>query len=94
MVFAKYQKIRAKGASWTGPSHKYNSRKVLSFVATEGAGRNTLGVTYLSKYPDQFSNVSIRLVDCPPLMFKFYCLVNEVESHNKSQQLDIVLVKF
>ena len=39
--------------------YKYNPRKVLSFFATAGAGRTMLCVTHLSKYPDQFYNVSI-----------------------------------
>ena len=37
--------------------HKYNSGKFRYFVATEGAGRNTLGILYLSKYPYHFSNL-------------------------------------
>ena len=39
--------------------YKYNSQKVLSFVATVGAGNTSLGIPYLSKYPNQFYNVSI-----------------------------------
>ena len=35
-------------------SYKYNSGKVISFVATAGAGSNALSITYLSKYLDQF----------------------------------------
>ena len=73
--------------------YKYNSRKFLSFVTTVGAGRTMLGITYLSKYPDQFSNVSIFPVATPHLMSKFFGLVNEVESHRKSSQSDIALEK-
>ena len=54
----------------------------------------TLGIPYLSNYPDQFSNVSIRPVARPLLMSKFFGLVNEVDSHNKSLQLDLALEKF
>ena len=61
--------------------YKYNSRKVLSCVATSGAGSTTLGIPYLWKYPDQFSNVLILPVACPLLMSKFFCSVNEVNSH-------------
>ena len=53
-----------------------------------------LGIIYLSKYPDQFSNVSIFPIDCPLLMYKFFGLVNEVDSHNKPHKSDIVLEKF
>ena len=41
--------------------YKYNARKVLSFIVTDNAGSTKTGIPYLSKYPDQFTNVSI----CP-----------------------------
>ena len=71
--------------------YKYNSRKVLSFVATSGAESTTLGIPYLLKYPEQFSNVSILPVARPHLMSIFFGLVNELDSHNKSLQSDIAL---
>ena len=74
--------------------YKYNYRKGLSFVAKEGVRSTTFGITYLLKYPDQFSNVSIRPVASPHIMSKFFVLVNEVDSHNKSRQSVLVLEKF
>ena len=71
--------------------YTYNSRKVLSFVATAGAGSNTLGIPYLSKYSDQFYNVSILPVSRPLLMSKFFGSVNEVDSHKNSCQYDLTL---
>ena len=53
-----------------------------------------LGIPYLSKYPDQFSNVSIRPVARPLLMSKCFGSVNEVDSHNKSRQSDLALERF
>ena len=41
--------------------YKYNSRNVLGFIATEGAGINEPGDPYLSFFPDIYSNVSV----CP-----------------------------
>ena len=61
--------------------------------ATARAGSNTLGITNLSKYPDQFSNVSIRPVVFPLLMYKFLVSVNKVDSHNSNRNPDIVLEK-
>ena len=55
------------------------------------AGRTTLGIPYLSNYPEQFSNVSILPVARPHLMSNFFGSVNKVDSHNKSRQLDIAL---
>ena len=39
--------------------YEYNTRKVLSFIVTYNAGSTKTGIPYLSKYPDQFTNVSI-----------------------------------
>ena len=58
-----------------------------------GVESTTLDIPYLSKYPDQFSNVSISPVACPLIMSKFFGLVNKVESHNRSRNPDIVLEK-
>ena len=74
--------------------YKYNYWKFLSVVATGGAGRTTLGIPYLSKYPDQFYNVSIRPVACPLLISKCFGSVNEVESDNKYRQSYLALESF
>ena len=39
--------------------YKYSYRKVLRFIATEGAGSTELGDTYLSRFPDIYSNISV-----------------------------------
>ena len=50
---------------------KYNSKKVLSFVATAGVGSTTLGIIYWSSYPDHFlmSQFSLLLVPFSCLRF-------------------------
>ena len=50
--------------------YKYNARKVLSFIVTDNAGSTNTDIPYLSKYPDQFTNVSIRPVARPLVMSK------------------------
>ena len=42
--------------------HKQNSRKVLGFIATEGAVITKPGNAYLYPFPDIYSNVSVCLV--------------------------------
>ena len=44
-----------------------------------------LGIPYLSKYPDQFSNFSICPVARPLLVSQFFGSVNEVESPNAQE---------
>ena len=54
--------------------YKYNVHKLLSLIITDNTGITQLGLPYLSKYPEQFINFSIRPVARPLLMFKFfYC---------------------
>ena len=74
--------------------YKYKIRKILSFIATDNEGRTNSGIPYLSNYPDQFSNVAIRLVDCLLVMSNLLEYVNEVESHNKPRQSYLLLEKF
>ena len=45
--------------------YKYNAQKFLSFIVTDNAGSTNTGITYLPKYPDQFTNVAIRTVARP-----------------------------
>ena len=63
--------------------YKYNAHYFLYFIVTFNAGRKNAGRTYLSNYPDHFSNVAIHNVARPLLMYKFFGCVNEVYSHNK-----------
>ena len=51
--------------------YKYNVRKVLSFIVTNNAGSTKTGIPYLSKYTEQFTNVSIRPVARPVVMSNF-----------------------
>ena len=53
--------------------YKYNARKVLSFIVTDNAGSTKTSITYLSKYPDQFTNVDICPVARPLVMSIFFC---------------------
>ena len=52
---------------------RYNTRKVLYFIFTDNAGSTNTGIPYLSKYPDQFTNVAICPVSRPLFMSKKIC---------------------
>ena len=45
--------------------YNYNSRKVLGFIATEESGSTKPVDPYLYRFPDIYSNVSVRPVFCP-----------------------------
>ena len=53
--------------------YKYNVWKVIYFIAIDNAGSTKTGIPYLSKYPDQFTNVAIRPVARPLFMSKICC---------------------
>ena len=63
--------------------YKYNVRKVLSFIVTDNAGSTKTGIPYLSKYPDQFTNVSIRPVSRPLVMSKNLILMRLTPTTNQ-----------
>ena len=73
--------------------YKYNGQKVLSFIVTDNSGSTKTGIPYLSKYPDQFTNVAIRPVARTLVMSKNKSAVNEVDSHNKSRRSYLSLEK-
>ena len=74
--------------------YKYNAQKVLSFIVTDKSGSTKTGIPYLSKYPDQFTNIAICPVARPLVMPKKNSAVNEVDSNNKSRQSDLALEKW
>ena len=52
--------------------YKYNSRKVIGFISTEGAGSTEPSDPYLSRFPDIYSNVSVCPVFFPHLLGKYF----------------------
>ena len=55
--------------------YKYNAWKVISFIVTDNTGSTNTGIPYLSKYPDQFTNVAIRSVARPLVMSILFLLL-------------------
>ena len=74
--------------------YKYNKQKKITFIDTDNTGSTQAGIPYLSKYPDQFSNVSIHPVAHPLVMYKFFGFVNYIDSLKKLSQSDQVIQKF
>ena len=51
--------------------YNYNSQKVISSIATEGAGSTKYDILCLSNYSDQFTHVAVWPIFCPHIMSKF-----------------------
>ena len=74
--------------------YKCSSRNILSFFATARAGITTLGITYLSNYPEKKINFLIFPIACLHIIYIYFCLVHEVDSHINSWQSDLALENF
>ena len=74
--------------------YKYNSRKVLGFISTEGAGSTEPGDPYLSCFPDIYSNVSVFRVVCPHFLGRYLNAYNSIDNHNRMRHSDLALEKY
>ena len=74
--------------------YKYNFGKVLGFITTEGGGSTEPGDPYLSRFPDIYSNVSVRPVVCPHLLGRYFNACNVIDNHNWMRQSDPSLEKY
>ena len=74
--------------------YKYNSRKILGFIVTEGAVITEPGDPYLSHLPSIYSNVSVHPNVCPHLLVRYFNACNEIDKHNKMQKSELALEKY
>ena len=72
----------------------YNSRKVIGFIATEGARSTKPGDPYLSCFPEIYSSVSVRPVVLPHFIGRYFNACNKIENHNSMRQSDLALDKY
>ena len=52
--------------------HKYNKKKVLTFVMTKGAEKTTDGEPYKARISDKYGNVYTRNVQIPEIISEFF----------------------
>ena len=71
--------------------YKYISQRVLGFIATQGAGSTEPGVTYLSRYPDNYYNVSIHPVLLTHVIGRYFIACNTIENQNRMLQSGLAL---
>ena len=74
--------------------YKYNSRKVLGFVTTEGSGSTEPGDPYLSRYSENYSNFSVNPIVHPHLLYRYLNACNAIENHNRMWQFDLEVEKY
>ena len=74
--------------------YKYNYRKVLGFISTKGARSIEPGDTYLSRFPDIYSNISILPVVRTHLLGRYFNACNTIDNQNRIRKSDIALDKY
>ena len=74
--------------------YKYNSGKVLGFIATEGSGSTEPGDPYLSRFPEIYYNVSVCPFVHPHLLCRYFNVCNAIDNHNRMRQSDLLLEKY
>ena len=74
--------------------YKYNSRKVIGFIAIKGAGITEPGDTYLSRFPEIYSNVYVCPVVRPHLLGRYFNACYAIYNLNRILHSGIVLDKY
>jgi len=81
----------SKGVNLIDVGYKYNSSKVLCFVATKNAGLMMLGAPYRSHFLDDHDNLILQPVDCPELISAYFQCSNGIDKHNQAWQYELQL---
>jgi hypothetical protein len=84
----------AKGVKLLAIGYKYNSRKVLNFVATKNAGPTTPGTPYRARFVDDYENLRSRPVVRPAILSSYFMNCNAVDKHNQARQAELKLEKY
>jgi hypothetical protein len=74
--------------------YKYNSRKVLCFLATKNAGSTRPGEPYRARFKDDLQNSVSRPVARPKIISQYFKMSNCVDKHNHVRQFELRLEKF
>jgi hypothetical protein len=73
--------------------YNYNSKRVLSFVATSDAGSTKADTPYDMKFCDSYNNVCVHKVDRPVIVSQFFDDSNCIDSHNHVCHFELDLEK-
>ena len=74
--------------------YKYIYHKVLGFIAAYRTIITVPGVTYLYRYPYDYSNVYICPVLCTHFMGSYFSACNAIDNHNIIRKYDIAQQKY
>ena len=83
-----------KGKSYYAIGYKYNMKKVLSFIATEGAGHTKPGEPYEAKWLDDNGRACSRKVPRPHILSEYFSHSNQIDKHNHARQSQLGIEKY
>ena len=73
--------------------YKYNMKKVLSFILTEGAGHTCPGEPYEAKWLDENNRMTSRLIQRPDVLSNYFSYSNQIDKHNHARQSQLAIEK-
>ena len=73
--------------------YKYSMRKVLSFIATQGAGSTKPGIPYEAKWTDVNGNPASRNIARPQILSDYFAYSNQIDKHNHVRQSELAIEK-
>ena len=82
------------GSSYYAIGYKYNMKKVLCFIASEGAGHTKPGKPYEAKWLDENGLTSSRLIPRPHILSEYFENSNQIDKHNHARQSQLAIGKY
>ena len=82
-----------RGNKYYGIGYKYNMKKVLCFVATEGAGHTGPGTPYQAKWQDENGRIASRDIKRPHMLAEYFKNSNQIDKHNHARQSQLAVEK-
>ena len=76
-----------------GIGYKYNSKKVLVFIATENAGHTQPGTPYEAKWQDANGRIAKRSIARPSILAEYFAHSNMIDKHNHARQFELAIEK-
>ena len=87
------QGVSSNNNSLLAIGYKYNTKKVLSFVATKNGGSSLVGEPYRARFIGDDNNIQFRSVDRPQIISAYFKASNCVDKHNHARQAELKLEK-
>ena len=82
-----------RGSKYIATGYKYNMKKVLCFISTEGAGHTMPGKPYEAKWLDDNGRMASRLIDRPHMLSEYFQYSNQIDKHNHARQSELAIEK-